>query len=114
MSLFKDYIEEREKGCVLEREDGFAIYFVLDDAIGKVVYIREIFVPIQFRRNGVATLMADEISTFAREIGAHSLMGSIDPRAPGASGSMQALLHYGFKLDRLDGALIMLKKNLGA
>lgn len=112
MSLYADYVVEREGRSVLERDDGFVVYGYLQWGSTKAVYIKEIFVKKGAREKGVAAEMADVIADQARLRDTWVMIGSVDPLAAGATTSMRVLLAYGFEVDSMDAQLIYFKKNL--
>lgn len=110
MSLFAEYLKEREGIDTLELEEGFATYQIR----GELCYVIDIFVQRAARRSRVGELLADTVSDIARAQGCKTLYGSIAPKFPGATESMKALIWYGFKIAELDDerGLIMLTKEL--
>lgn len=108
MSLYADYLIEREGKSVLELEHGFAVYQFLGDTC----YIVDIYVKPQHRKSGYASIMADKIAKLAKEKGYNKLLGSVDLRANGCTISMKALLGYGFNLKFCDGQTIFLEKEI--
>jgi predicted GNAT family acetyltransferase len=104
------YIQERENKSIVEDERGFATYFYLEDA----VYIEDIFVKREFRKQGVASEYADKIAEEARSKNFFKMLGTVSPKANGSTNSLKALLAYGFKLDSSDNNVIYLTKDLGA
>lgn len=109
-SNYAKYLLERANKFIYEDERGFAVYFFLPQS--GICYIEDIFVDSNFRRKGVASFYADEITKIARAQGCTHLMGSVQPGVPGATESMKALLAYGFYLDSVDSKLVYLLKNI--
>lgn len=94
VSLFGDYIKEREGKRIIEEDYGFVVYQIFNDQC----YIEDIFIEKQCRRAGLASELADEVVLKAKECGCKTLLGSVVPTANGATESMKALLAYGFKV----------------
>jgi predicted GNAT superfamily acetyltransferase len=114
LSLYADYLRERLGKHVVERPEGFAVFWQLDhQMLGPCVYIEEIFVARDYRKSGVARAMADEIAVGAVKDGCPTLLGSVDPTTFGAAASMQVLIAYGMVPYGIEGGLVMFKKDLG-
>lgn len=105
MSLYGDYIAEREGAGIVENEHGFATYKV----IGPECYIVDIYVVPAQRKAGMAASFADQIAQIAVERGCKYLTGSVDPTAPSATASAKVLLAYGFKLAKVDHLIWFVK-----
>lgn len=111
MSLFGDYIKERQGKEILETGDGFATYYFPNP---DTCYIEDIYVRPEARRTGLASKMADQIVQIAKENRCQALIGSVSVAAFGSTESLKALLAYGFELEGLKGELIYLKKDIGS
>lgn len=106
MSLFGDYIKERENKEIVEDSTGFATYSYLPQG----VYIQDIYVAPDYRHAGTAAKFADQIAVIAKEKGHTKMYGSVMPSAKGATSSLKVLLAYGFQLDSAGpNAIIMVK-----
>lgn len=108
MSLFGEYIQERENKGIIESETGFATYKFLNDG----VYIEDIYVKPEARKSGEATRLADMICDIAKEKGMTKVFGSVSPSAIGSTASLKVLLAYGFRLDSCTNNFIWLVKEL--
>lgn len=108
MSLFGQYILEREGKKIVEDNRGFATYFYVQDG----VYIQDIYVNPDFRKSGAASFYADTIAEEAKAKGFNNMYGTVSPSAYGADASLKVLQAYGFKLDRLANGLIIMKKEI--
>lgn len=95
-SNYSLYIKEREGLEILEDEKGFATYRELPAK--QAVYIQDIFVRREFRKEGIAKAYADRIVFQAKLKGYTTLIGSIDPKTNGAKASKQILEAYGMQL----------------
>lgn len=108
MSLYGDYILEREGREIVESEHGFASYKIM----GSECYIQEIYVVPEMRTTKIASQMADKIAELAKEKGCKYLTGSVCPTMNGATTSLRVLLSYGFKLAKSEENLIWMIKEL--
>lgn len=108
MSLYADYILEREGKQCIERKHGFITYL----ASGDDCYIIDFYVTPEARRTGKGTELANLVSQSAKKIGCKRLLGSVVPSTNGCSESMQALLWYGFKLLSARENFILLYKEI--
>lgn len=93
-SLYSRYIKEREDYETIETSYGFATYKITGDSC----YLRDLYVSQSRRRTKVATQFCDLIKKIARDAKCKTLMTTVAPSANGASESMKAVLHYGFKI----------------
>lgn len=95
MDLYAEYIAEREsRALYLDPEGrGFLTYSFHDD--GNTLYIADIYVKPEFRREGLAAKMADKITDFAKSKGAQVVLGSIARHLPSAEASRKILLSWG-------------------
>lgn len=110
MSMWSDYLKEREGKEVLEfPDDGFIVYKVNQD---KTCYIEHIYVVPNKRGLGVASMLCDEVEAKAKEAGCTHLLGSVSPSAPGATHSLRVQLTHGFSLDRATENFILLSKEI--
>lgn len=107
MSLFGDYIRERENKEIVENEHGFATYFYIPTG----VYIQDIYIDKDHRHSGLASMFADSIAAKAKERGVSKMYGSVMPTANGSTESLKVLLAYGFRLESAtNNAIIMVKE----
>lgn len=93
MSLYKQYLKEREGLETLELEHGFATYKLR----GPDCYIVDIYVVPEMRKHGIAAFIADQIADIAKSHGYRMLTGSVDNRANGAKASHKVLQAYGMR-----------------
>lgn len=106
MSLFGQYIKEREGKEIVEDDTGFATYFYINEG----VYIQDIYVHPDHRHTGAASKLADQIAAIAKAKGNTKMYGSIMPTAKNSTASLKALLAYGFSLESAhNNAIVMVK-----
>lgn len=108
MSLYAEYVREREGKFVIENDKGFATYTFVNDGC----YIEEIFVVKEHRKSGQAAEFADQIVKIAKEKGFNRLYGTVAPQAHGSTESLKVLLAYGFRLQTSNQNLIVMVKEI--
>lgn len=111
LQLYSAYVKERGGAEVLMDAEGrgFATWRAVGD---DAVYLVDIYVIPECRKNGVAASLADRIVAAARDGGAKRLLGSVDSRTSGATDSLKALLAYGMLLERVEGPMLWFTKGL--
>jgi GNAT superfamily N-acetyltransferase len=109
MSLYSEYVQERLGDCILETELGFATYRFPDP---NTVYIVDLYVIPEARKQGVARDIADSIMKIAMARGCTKMIGSVVPSARGSTESLKTLLAYGMILDSGVNDFIILRKDL--
>lgn len=110
MSLYGDYIAEREGFYIVEDDCGFATFRYNFEALE--CYIRDIYVKPAHRKDHVASRYADKIAELAKDEGCKHLTGTVAPGTAGATASLKVLLAYGFKLHSIQDGLIWFSKEL--
>jgi len=108
MSLYAEYIAEREGKGIVENDHGFVSYKIKGDEC----YLADIYISPEFRKEGIGAAFADEITKKAKEKGCKFLTGTVTPSLAGASTSLLAQLKYGFKLHSSHEDFIILKKEI--
>ncbi len=108
MSLYGDYVLEREGKGIVEKSYGFATYKIRGDEC----YICDIYIKPDYRKKGVGSHIANEIAEIAKENKCKYLTGTVCPSLNGATQSLIAQLNYGFKILSSHEDLIVLKKEL--
>ena len=106
-SLYKNYAEERTNKKVIETDKGFAVYSYYENA----VYIEDIYVLPEYRKEGHAKKIADLICEEAKQKEINILIGSVDAKAKGADESVKTLLAYGMSISD-SNSLIWFKKDI--
>lgn len=100
MSLYSDYLKEREDLEVIESEIGFVTYKFRED---QTVYIQDIYVKNKFRASGEASRLANQVLDLAKKRNIHVAVGSVDSRANGAVTSDKVLRAYGMRPYTIEG-----------
>lgn len=106
MSLYGEYLKERENKDIIESDTGFATYYFVDNA----VYLENIFVTKEARRNGETFVLAGKIIEIAKAKGCTKMYGTVCPTAPQASMSLTQLLNHGFVLDSAANNIVVVRK----
>ena len=109
MSMWAEYLKERENTEVFETSDGFVTYKYLNDGI---LYVVDIYVPKSKRQLNVASRMADELAKIAKEKGFKTMLGSVCLDANGADTSIKVLHGYGMKFSHYNGNMLYFTKEL--
>lgn len=108
MSLYADYIKEREGFETLETELGFATY-----KFGKEeCYVRDVYIQPQYRQANIASKLVDTISDIAKKHGYKYISTSVVPSMKGSTDSTKAILKYGFQLLRSEDNMLWFLKEL--
>lgn len=112
MSMYASYVRERLGDEVLETDKGFATYRYIKEGGVDAVYIVDLFVKTDFRKENVASEMADMIVEAAKAVGCKRLIGTVNPSAKNATTSLKVLLGYGMELHWCTQDTITFKKEL--
>jgi len=112
MSLYADYLKEKESKLVYETEKGFVVYEYRHDETQINVYISTIYVVPEFRKMNYAGQMADEVVKEAKSRGCRLLYGSVIPSAIDSTISVKVLLGYGMTLDSSTQDFILFRKEI--
>lgn len=98
MSLYGDYIKERKNYEIIEDDRGFITFGHFEIEGRPALYIEELYVKPEFRKQNVASEYAMHVERMAKELGIGRVIGSVSPTCNGAHESLLVLLAYGFKL----------------
>lgn len=109
MSLYGEYIAEREGKHILEDERGFITYIFLPDG---VCFINDMYIKPEYRRNGVGTVFFNALCEISREFGCNKIMATVCPQTNNATDSLKAILAVGFELKASTNTLIYLERGL--
>ncbi len=89
---------------------GFAIYRYLPEQ--NAVYIVDIFVLEEYRKDGHASVMADKIVLEAKKNGCTKLLGSVVPSKNNSTIGLKVLLGYGMRLEQATQDFIVFGKEI--
>jgi ribosomal protein S18 acetylase RimI-like enzyme len=108
MDLLAAYFRDREGFESIITSKGFASYKIIDYGC----YIRDIWVARDFRNQGVASELADQIAAIAKDKGCTHLIGSVSIETKNATDSTKVLLAYGFEIANLVPSGIIFRKDI--
>ena len=108
MSLYGQYIAERENKSIIETDKGFVTFYPMNGGL----YLEDIYVIPEERHSREASKLADQVAEIALEKGLTKLYGSVVPSANNSTASLRVLLGYGFKLDSCTNNFILFRKEL--
>lgn len=108
MSLYAEYVRERENKHILEDDKGFITYVVNGDEC----YIVDMYIKEKHRRSGHGIKQADQVCEAAKRLGCKYITGSVDPRTNGATYSMKLLINYGMEVLMVKDSLVYFVKEL--
>lgn len=112
-SMYANYIREKTQDHIIETKEGFATYRYLTDKEGhKCVYIIDIYILPDFRKDYMASTIADNIVAAARILGCKRLLGSVVPSNKNSTASVKVLLAYGMSLESSTNDFILFKKDI--
>lgn len=109
MSLYAEYIKEREDKEIIESDKGFATFKTFDNG---ECYLQDLYVIPTERKTGLATEMTDTIVKIAKERGCNTLIGSVCVEDQSATRNMKVFLAYGMQIYKNAGMMIFLKKDI--
>lgn len=107
MSMWADYIKDRENKECIEDETGFVTYQVS----GKDCYIMDLYVRPQYRGRSSEVLMKILIGLI-KEIGCTRLFASVVPTTKDPTRSIKCLLYLKFNLFSASENFILLMKEI--
>jgi ribosomal protein S18 acetylase RimI-like enzyme len=109
MSLYAEYLKEKTSDQIIENEKGFITYRYVDE---HTVYIIDLFILPEFRRDHIASLLADSIVEEAKKKGCIKLLGSVVPSNKNSTASLKVLLGYGMVLESSSNDFIIFRKGI--
>jgi GNAT superfamily N-acetyltransferase len=109
ISMYGQYIQEREGKSILESDKGFVTYNITKDG---ECFIQDMFIIPEARHSGHGTKLLQQVESIACEQGSKYLSAGICPLANNATDSLQAALSYGFKLYSAKQDYVILKKDI--
>lgn len=120
--MYAAYVKER-LGLEVEVEPGkgFATWRLMYDPGDAAfmqqsnirdVYLADIYVEPEHRKNGVASALAERVAERGSERGATRMLGSVDTRANTRTDALKAILAAGFQVERVDGPVIWVSRKI--
>ena len=104
------YIEEREGIDILEDGKGFATFKHITER--KELYISDVFIRKEYRKENRAAGYFDELTEMAKELECEYLLTHVDPETNGWELSQRALTGYGFRETVTVDSLVFFRKDL--
>lgn len=92
MSFYAEYLKEKTDDKIIETEFGFATYRHLPDQ--QATYIVDLYVLPDYRKEGYASRLADQICNEAKALGYTKIFGSVVPSNKNSTDSLRVLLGY--------------------
>lgn len=108
MSLYAEYVKEREGFETVEAVQGFATYKIFD----KECYIRDLYVIPQYRKTQLASSIANIIAAIAKTKGCTILTGSVAKLDPNKEQNIEVLKRYGMKQFNENEEIYMFSKEI--
>lgn len=109
-SHYANYLSERTTDFIMEDSNGFVTYRFLND--GKSVYIIDIYVIPDMRKQGLASDFADIVVSMAKARGCEEVLGTVVPSSKGSNESLRVLLAYGMELKSSAHDIIIFRKGI--
>jgi GNAT superfamily N-acetyltransferase len=94
--IYFEYIKEKlGREVVLDSsQNGFIVYTLIDGTL----FIHDIYVRPEFRRQGVAKEMCDKVASLALDRGAKRIIAQCAVRSNGCNDSLMFCLHQGMQI----------------
>lgn len=108
MSLYADYIAEREGYHTIEDETFFVTFKKLGDAL----YVRDLYIAPEYRGNRMSTDVGNLTIELAKEFGCKALLTSVDKGTVNWERNREMILQFGYKQISEDGDFIQFQKEL--
>lgn len=109
-SLYAMYLEEKTETKIIEADFGFASYRHLLQE--KATYLVDIYIRPEFRKEGLAKTLANEITKEAKDLGHTKLIGSVVPSTNGSTESIMVLIRYGMKIKSSSNDFLIFEKEI--
>ena len=107
-SLWADYQAETWGAKTIEQDEGFICFQTFPEHL----YVQEIYVRPECRKEGVASKLAAKVEQIAVALGKSALTAKVDTAQRTAALSMQAQLGYGFVPFHAEGGIVWFRKEL--
>ena len=105
-SLYGKYIKERENCDIIEHESGFISYRIRDTQLGLTLFIEDIFVLPEKRRQGIAAEFCELIKSIAKKENCKQIMSGADPTTLNATESVAFQISMGSKIIGVSNGMI--------
>ena len=108
-SLYARYLDERTDDRLIETDKGFVTYRRLNN---KQIYAIDIYVLPEYRQQGVAAKLLDQVCEYAKSIGCEELLGTVLSNKSWTSLNIKMMFNYGFEITSSTTEAIILKKDI--
>lgn len=110
MSLYAEYLLEKENKQYIELDGGFITYLLIPE--NRECFIETIFVTKSKRRSGLAAQLEQEVIKIAKEAGCIFLSGVVFPGSNDSTQAMKVMLQAGYTIHSCDGMKINIVKEI--
>jgi hypothetical protein len=98
MSLYADYIKEREGYQIIETDQGFATYIITDRLFeDNTIYLRDIYVSPSHRMTQEASTLANKVAEIGRINKCYHMIGSVCLTSKTVTENIKVILAYGME-----------------
>ncbi len=108
MSLYGDYIKETFGKDIVEDNEGFVSFSIVNDEC----YVEDVYVIPEARLKGKTDVLMAKVVSIAKEKGCKYLTTTINPGIKTVERSMIVILNYGFKFHSSEKNKIIFIKEL--
>lgn len=108
MSLYADYIKERQDFECLENEYSFITYKKIDD----FMFIEDLYIKPEARRKGEGFELGKKVEDIAKKLGCKALVTTVDTSTNNWEASLQGIFKFGFNLVNEDKTCLYFNKEL--
>lgn len=108
MSLWAEYVKERGGKEIMEDEQ----YFIAYHFQGDTVFIDDLHVAQEFRKQGVGRRACNIVAALAEAQGCKYMACTVFTKALNATESMAAAVAYGFRIVGSDDRFVWLRKGI--
>lgn len=112
ISLYGQYVIEREGKQILETDSGFATYTIAPTEIGNQIFVHDLFILQNCRKSKEASNLVDQLLEIAADNNCTHAMSTVDPRTNGATTALKFQLHVGMNLYKTANGLVYLYMEL--
>lgn len=106
MSLYSEYVMEREGYNCIEEED----YFYTYKKIGEALYLRDMYVRLESRRKGKAREIVTDIENKAKELNCNRVITTVDKETNNWEVNKKGIMSAGFVVLKEDSTIYFVKE----
>lgn len=108
MSMWAEYIKERQDAESLESDIGFVTY-----QINKTeCFINDMYVKPEYRKSNKASDLIRQLSAIAKAAGCTEITATVCPSANNSTQALHAALHIGFRLKASGNNYVLISKEI--